>query len=73
MDVDFQLQRHDLLHNETEMPPCFLSLLAAFNFVCIFVMVYVSLLLVVVVRHLEVPVERGMPDRFLALVPLLPP
>ena len=24
------------------------------------------------VRHLEVPVERGMPDLFLALVPLLP-
>ena len=74
MAVDFQLQqRLGLLRNETEMPPCFFIFVSCLK-LCLFVMVFVFvLLLLVVVRHLEVPVERGMPERFLALVPLLPP
>ena len=52
--------------------PNFLSLGAVV--ICLFVtkqQVFVCLLLVLL-GHLEVPVERGMPDLFLALVPLLP-
>ena len=32
----------------------------------------VCLFVIGLLGHLEVPVERGIPDRFLALVPLLP-
>ena len=67
MADDFQ-RRLDLLRNGMVTPPC-LFLLGMF---VTDQQVLVCLLLVLLSGHLEVPVERGMPDRFLALVPLLP-